>query len=588
MKTLQLATNPSPAKMWLRALELTAPIPDNPNRIFPNVVEELAEKFGGAPALLAEGEVLSYRELAERSNQYARWALDHGLGQGGVVCLLMPNCPEYMAIWLGITRIGGVVALLNTNLSGPSLAHCVRSAEPKLIIVAARFHDALVRAVPEFADQQKVWVRGDDMLQRYSGESLSRLEQRPVSIHDTALFIYTSGTTGLPKAARVSHSRVMQWTHWFAGMVDATPEDRMYNCLPMYHSVGGVVAIGAVLVGGGSVVIKEGFSARQFWDDILRWDCTLFQYIGELCRYLLRSEYSVSEREHRIRMICGNGLRLDVWNDFKERFQIPWILEFYAATEGNFSLYNAEGKPGAIGRIPLFLAHRFPLALVRHDIQTGEPARDEKRSCIRCALNETGEAIGRISSTGKAGGRFEGYTNEEASEKKILRDVFEPGDAWFRTGDLMRQDENGYFYFIDRVGDTFRWKGENVSTCEVSEAICAFPGVRFANVFGVSVPGTEGRAGMAAIVAEGALNLAALRMHLIDRLPGYARPLFLRILDGLPLTSTFKQPKQDLVRAGYDPGATSDPVYFNDPDKGAFVPLDREFFCQLQKGQIRL
>lgn len=588
MKTEERIANPSPAKMWLRALELTTPITDHPRRIFPAVIEELAEKFGDAPALLAESECLNYRELLERSNRYSRWALDRGLAKGDVVCLLMPNCPEYMAAWLGITRIGGIVALLNTNLSGASLAHCVCSAKPKLIIVAAKYHDALVRAVPEYDGLQKVWVSGGDMLQPYSGEPLSGLQRRPVSVYDTALYIYTSGTTGLPKAAKVSHFRAMQWTHWFAGMVGVTPDDRMYNCLPMYHSVGGVVAVGAVLVGGGSVVIKESFSARQFWDDIVRWDCTLFQYIGELCRYLLRSECSISEREHRIRMICGNGLRLDVWNDFKERFQIPRILEFYAATEGSFSLYNAEGKPGAIGRIPPFLAHRFPVALVRHDIQREEPERDERGHCIRCAANETGEAIGKISSSGNVGGRFEGYTNEAASEKKILRNVFEAGDAWFRTGDLMRQDEKGYFYFTDRVGDTFRWKGENVATCEVSEAICAFPGVRFANVYGVSVPGTEGRAGMAAIVAEGALNLAALRMHLIDCLPGYARPLFLRILEGLPVTGTFKQPKQDLLRAGYDPEATSDHIYFNDQDKGAFVPLDQELYGRLQKGLIRL
>jgi fatty-acyl-CoA synthase len=226
--------------------------------------------------------------------------------------------------------------------------------------------------------------------------------------------------------------------------------------------------------------------------------------------------------------------------------------------------------------------------LVRHDIQREGPARDQRGFCIRCGPNETGEAIGRISSAEKAGGRFEGYTNEEATETKTLRNVFETGDAWFRTGDLMRQDEQGYFYFIDRVGDTFRWKGENVATCEVSEAICAFPGVRFANVYGVSVPGAEGRAGMAAVVAEGTLHLAALRMHLIDRLPRYACPLFLRILDGLPLTGTFKQPKQDLVRAGFDPGATSDPVYFNDPEQEAFVPLDQELYHRLQRGQIRL
>jgi len=500
----------------------------------------------------------------------------------------MENRPEYMAIWLGITRIGGVVALLNTNLSGPSLAHSVRIAEPKRIIVAAGLLDTLVRALPGFMDEGKLWVHGHDTLEKYSGESMSAVERRPVSIHDTALYIYTSGTTGLPKAARVSHFRVMQWSHWFAGMMNTTPDDRMYNCLPMYHSVGGVVATGAALVAGGSVVIRDGFSARQFWDDIIRWDCTLFQYIGELCRYLLGAETSLRETEHRIRMVCGNGLRPDVWIDFKERFRIPQILEFYAATEGSFSLYNAEGKPGAIGQIPPFLEHRFPVALVRYDIHRDEPARDDQGMCIRCAPDEPGEAIGRISTAGSAGGRFEGYTNDVASERKILRNVFEADDAWFRTGDLMRRDEKGHFYFVDRVGDTFRWKGENVATGEVSEAICAFPGVRDANVYGVTIPGTEGRAGMAAVVADGELNLAALRSHLIDRLPGYACPLFLRILGELPVTATFKKQKHDLVRDGYDPDATSDAIYFNDAETVAFVPLDQALYRRIQKGQIRL
>jgi fatty-acyl-CoA synthase len=277
-----------------------------------------------------------------------------------------------------------------------------------------------------------------------------------------------------------------------------------------------------------------------------------------------------------------------VWNDFQGRFRIPRILEFYAATEGSFSLYNAHGKPGAIGQIPPFLEHRFPVAVVRYDVERDEPARDEQGRCIRCAPNETGEAIGRIAMVGNAGGRFEGYTNDEASERKVLRDVFERGDAWFRTGDLMRRDQQGHFYFIDRVGDTFRWKGENVATSEVSEVICAFVGVRDANIYGVTIPGTEGRAGMAAVVTEGDLNLAALRSHLIDCLPGYACPLFLRILGELQVTGTFKHPKHDLVRDGYDPDAMSDAIYFNDAESSAFVPLDRVLYSRIQKGEIRL
>jgi fatty-acyl-CoA synthase len=281
-------------------------------------------------------------------------------------------------------------------------------------------------------------------------------------------------------------------------------------------------------VGGGSVVIRERFSARQFWSDVVGWDCTLFQYIGELCRYLLHSEPQPPETEHRIRMACGNGLRPDVWNAFQERFAIPHILEFYAATEGNVSLVNVEGKPGAIGRIPPFLAHRFPAALVKYDADAEAPVRDARGRCVRCAPNEVGEAIGALpKDQSNVGRRFEGYTNEEASDKKILRSVFEPGDAWFRTGDLMRRDEDGYFYFVDRIGDTFRWKGENVATSEVAEAICGFHGIKEANVYGVAIPGTDGRAGMATIVTDDGLDLAAFRTHLVDRLPEYARPVFL-------------------------------------------------------------
>jgi len=587
----------SAAQAWLRALELTARIPKHPHRILSTVIEELAEKFGEAPALLSDRECLTYRALAERSNRYARWALEQGLAKGDAVCLFMPNRPEYMAIWLGITRVGGIVSLLNTNLAGPSLAHCINTVGPTHVIVAAELVDPLTTALADLAGAPSIWAHGvgrhefpriDRDVERHAGEALREAERRPLTIEDRALYIYTSGTTGLPKAANVSHARLMQWSHWFAGMMDIQSSDRMYNCLPMYHSVGGVLATGAVLVGGGSVVIREKFSARQAWNDVIRWDCTLFQYIGELCRYLLHSERQPHETEHRIRMCCGNGLRPDVWDEFKRRFRIPQILEFYAATEGNVSMFNIEGKPGAIGRIPPFLAHRFPAALVKFDVERGEPVRTEQGLCIRCGPTEIGEAIGKIlNNPSSVGSRFEGYTSPEASERKILRNVFEPGDAWFRTGDLMRKDAHGYFYFVDRIGDTFRWKGENVATSEVSEAICAFPGVTAANVYGVAIPGTDGRAGMAALVTDGELDLAALRIHLIDRLPGYARPLFLRIRSEMEVTTTFKHTKDAFVRQGYDPTATTDVIYVDDRERDSFVRLDKALYDRIQSGQIR-
>jgi fatty-acyl-CoA synthase len=510
----------------------------------------------------------------------------------------MTNRPEYFAIWLGITSVGAIVSLLNTNLVGPSLAHCIDIVSPKHLIVSAEFVETLIKALPKLEADPTVWTHGierspfpriDIGVDQFPAETLSTAERRPVTIDDRALYIYTSGTTGLPKAANLSHARIMQWSLWFAGMMGAGPADRMYNCLPMYHSVGGVQVVGATLAAGGSVVIREKFSARQFWDDIIRWDCTMFQYIGELCRYLLHTAPSQHEAAHRIRMACGNGLAAEVWDGFKDRFRIPQILEFYAATEGAVSLFNVEGKRGAIGHVPAYLAHRFSPALVRFDVENGELVRDEEGHCIRCVPNEAGEAIGKVvDDPANVGSRFEGYTNREASDKKLLHDVFKPGDLWVRTGDLMRKDEKGFFYFVDRIGDTFRWKGENVATSEVSEAICAFPGVKHANVYGVAVPASDGRAGMATLVAEDALDLIGLRTHLMVRLPPYARPLFLRIRNEIEVTGTFKYTKTELVRQGFDPSAIDDDLYFDHPEARAFVRLDREVYDRIQIGGIRL
>jgi fatty-acyl-CoA synthase len=393
----------------------------------------------------------------------------------------------------------------------------------------------------------------------------------------------------MPKAANINHYRVMLASCAFAGVMDTRPTDRMYNCLPMYHTTGGVVATGALLHRGGSVVIREKFSAREFWDDVVRHECTLFQYIGELCRYLVNSPPNPNENRHKLRLICGNGLRPDLWNDFQKRFRIPLILEFYGATEGNVNIFNFEGKPGAVGRVPWFVAHRFPIAVVRFDVERQEPVRNAQGFCERCAHNEPGEVIGRIiNDPSRPGNRFEGYASAAQNEAKILRNVFKKGDAWFRTGDLMRRDADGYFYFVDRVGDTFRWKGENVSTSEVAGVMNGFPGILDANVYGVSVPGREGRAGMATVVCGSACDLAGLHAHLAANLPEYARPLFLRISSEIDMTGTFKQKKIDRVREGFNPAATPDPIYFNDPQARAFVPLDSALYAKIERGEVRL
>jgi len=592
-----MAGHDAPNASWVRALEMTARATRNPLQTLSGVVDNYAQHSGDASALIYNSEHVSYRALAKSTDRYARWALDQGMSKGQTVGLLMLNQPEFMAIWLGISKVGFTVALINTNLSGLSLAHSIDIVQPKHLIIDATLLERLLGALPHLKTKTKIWQHGDahsefprieKSLVDVSCGDARKLQSRRARLDDTALYIYTSGTTGLPKAAKVSHRRVMLWSYWLAGMMNTQPTDRMYDCLPMYHSIGGVAAPGAVLVAGGSVVIRQRFSLRNFWDDVVTADCTLFQYIGELCRYLVNSAPVPRETQHRLRICCGNGMRGDVWEEFQRRFKIPRILEFYAATEGTISLYNVDGMPGAIGRVPLFLAHRFPLRLIKIDPDTRQPLRDERGLCVTCGVNEVGEALGRISqSAGEPGSCFEGYTNHDESLKKVLNDVAEPGDTWFRSGDLMRKDASAYYYFVDRIGDTFRWKGENVATTEVADVAAAFPGIREATVYGVTIPGHEGRAGMAAIATDGEIDLAALREHFSGNLPSYARPLFLRIVDAIEVTSTFKHMKSDLVRQGFDPAAAPDQIYLDHPELGAFVPVDAVLFDRIQARSLR-
>jgi fatty-acyl-CoA synthase len=583
------------AACWARALGNIAPLERGGDRTLPGLLDSLAATHGTAAALASEHETVTYHALRERRNQYAQWCRAQKIDPGDVVCLLMDNCPDYLAIWLGISFTGAIAALINTNLVGDALCHAIGVTQSRHVIVAAEHAAALACVRHLLPADLLVWVHGTPGEQPPGWRRLDRAQydlagseivpRQPVLARDTALLIFTSGTTGLPKAARVSHYRVLEWSLWFAGMMDTGPADRLYNCLPMYHSTGGVACLGAVLVNGGTVVIRPRFSARRFWDDVVDQQCTLFLYIGELCRYLVTAPAHPRETQHRLRLCCGNGLRADIWEQFQSRFAVPRILEFYAATEGNVALYNCEGRPGAIGRVPSFLAHRFPVALIACDAESGEPQRGPDGFCLRCATGAVGEAIGRIVSSDSAGPRqFEGYTDENATERKVLRDVFAPGDAWFRTGDLMRRDAAGFYYFVDRIGETFRWKGENVSTTQVAEAICRCPGVTGAVVYGVAVPGAEGRAGMAAITVGAGFSLDGLNAGLAAQLPAYARPLFLRICATLETTGTFKPTKVRLAQEGFAPDPA---MYVHDAAAGSFVPIDAAMHARICNGEMR-
>ena len=392
------------------------------------------------------------------------------------------------------------------------------------------------------------------------------------SVHsgDSAFHLYTSGTTGLPKATNMNHQKLA--LGGLSGAVLGLRKGEVVYCpLPLYHAAGGVGTVMMAMGCGGAVAIARKFSATRFWDDVRRYDAVGVIYIGELCRFLLNRPPDPEDGTHNLRWMFGIGLRADVWEPFQERFRIPRIVEAYGATEANVGGVNYAGKVGSVGRIRGGL-------LLRYDVEREELVRDAEGRHVECRPGEVGELLGRIPIGSRSMLRqFQGYTSAEATEKKILRGVKKPDDAYFRSGDLLRRDRKGYYYFVDRIGDTFRWKGENVSTQELAEALSAFPGVETANVYGVEVPGHEGRAGMAALALEGGreapFDAQALYELAVSKLPSYAVPVFLRLQSESDVTGTFKLRKVALRSEGYDPNATSDPIYVRDDQAGAYVRL---------------
>ncbi|MEM8616757.1 MAG: long-chain-acyl-CoA synthetase [Pseudomonadota bacterium] len=573
----------------------TKDITPDSSQLVPDDFEDVVEKYPSNVAWRFEGAITTYREMDEAANRVANWGLGLGLQAGDTVALFMENRPDYVSVWYGLTKIGVVIGLINHNLTDKALAHCVNIADAKLVITGTEQDDAIKSALDLFEGQPKVWSLGgqvgEDLSAALAGASPVRPDPK-IRAHlrgkDLCLYVYTSGTTGLPKAARLTHARTQGMMRSFIAPCKITPRDRVYITLPLYHGTGGICGVGQALMAGASIVLRRKFSARQFWDDCSDEGVTSIVYIGELCRYLMNTPPHPKERVHKVRTGFGNGLRPDIWQAFLDRFNISHLAEFYGSTEGNVSFINFDGKVGSVGRIPSYLEKSVygHIALVKFDVVEEEPVRGEDGFCIRTDANEPGEAIGKVGEDVRT--RFEGYNDDTATKKKILRDVFEAGDMWFRTGDLMKKDELGYIYFVDRIGDTFRWKGENVSTNEVAEFLGQAPGVATANVYGVSVPGTDGRAGMAAITTDGEVDFDTLYRWLDERLPKYAIPLFIRVQPEAETTGTFKYRKVELVKEGFDPEQVAgDPLWWLDPEAGVYKPLSGDAFETLKSGAVK-
>lgn len=559
------------ARGLFRLLKRIKPIELDSDILLCDDFEEAVDKFADNVAVEDERRSLTYRELDNMANRFGHWAKSRGLRRSDTIALMMTNRVEYLAAWIGFSKVGISTALINTNLTGEGLAHCLAISGAFQVVADEDCWRQVEDARALVPHNLMLWVMGlteteetserrglDKPVRGGSSVRPPRSGREGLTNRDTALFIYTSGTTGLPKAARIPHSRARTYMRAFAGATRSTPTDRVYDCLPLYHSTGGLVGVGAALLNGARLIIRKKFSATNFWPDVKSSGATMFVYIGELCRYLTAAPHNEDETKHKLRLAFGNGLRSDVWPEFQRRFKIPEILEFYGSTEGNVSLFNFDGKQGAIGRVPSYLKKQINIRLVQFDVDTEQPIRGPDGLCRLARVGETGEAIGEIANDIRHD--FSGYADKAASQKKILTDVFKKGDRWFRTGDLMKQDNEGYFYFVDRMGDTFRWKGENVSTSEVEQVLMTAPGVETAIVYGVPVPGQDGKAGMAALVVDGKFDAKTFSDHVENKLPAYAQPVFVRLMKAVETTGTFKFRKADLVADGFDPekaGATS-------------------------------
>ncbi|XP_016374264.1 long-chain fatty acid transport protein 4-like [Sinocyclocheilus rhinocerous] len=567
----------------------------------PKLFAKSVKKYGDKTALIFEGtgEKWSFKELDDYSNRVANLLLQRGFTEGDVIALFMENHSQYVGLWLGMAKIGVEAALINFNLRLEALVHCVNISSARAVVFGSELTDAMCEVHSSMGKTVKLLCAGEWDPKRVpegtehlepllEATSTNQPRQPDRSFTDRLFYIYTSGTTGMPKAAIVVHSRYYRMAALVYYGFRMKPEDVLYDCLPLYHSAGNIVGVGQCLIHGMTAVIRKKFSASKFWDDCIKYNCTIVQYIGEICRYLLNQPKKDTEHQHKVRMALGNGLRQSIWEEFTTRFNVPQIAEFYGATECNCSLGNFDNKTGACGFNSRILPFFYPIRLVKVDEETMELIRGPDGVCIPCGPGEPGQLVGRIIQNDPLR-RFDGYVNQSASNKKVAQDVFKKGDSAYLSGDVLVMDDYGYMYFKDRTGDTFRWKGENVSTTEVEGTLSRLLDMKDVVENGVEVPGAEGKAGMAAIAdPDRSTDLAKFSRDLEKALPPYARPVFLRFLPEVNKTGTFKFQKTDMRREGFDPNVISDKLYFLDCTKGQYVELNVELHRSIVSGKQKL
>ena len=549
-----------------------------------NFFEKNVKRYPNEIAFVFKDQETTWQEADIKISQYGAFLQSQGIEKGDCFALLMDNSADFLMLLLAAHRIGAIAALINTTVTGEGLKHVVTIVDAKAAVLGASHLEKFESSMPEaeLASLKLFLVKDSknvpDGYTDINTASLNsgEVKPHPLKIKDVCMYIYTSGTTGLPKAALINNGRAVKTSYagQFFGF-RAKQSDVLYLTLPLYHATGLLWSWAGCLRGGATTVIKEKFSASEFWPDVRKHKATMFGYVGELCRYLMNIEPNVDDQNHQLKVISGNGLRPDIWEKFQARFNIPKIRELYGATEGVGALVNTHGRPGMVGR------YMRGSLVVKCDLESGEPIRNSKGYCESVEIGETGLFISKLSKLAT----FEGYLDKQASNKKIMTDVMQDGDTWFNSGDLLTRHENNWLSFADRVGDTYRWKSENVSTMEVAAIINKYPEVLDTNVYGVEVESADGRAGMALMNISEDFDFEVFSEHVEKNLNTFQRPCFIRIAEVMKTTGTFKHQKEDLKKQGFDPSVIEDKLYFY--QKGRYVEIDDSLYQRIQSGEER-
>jgi citronellyl-CoA synthetase len=570
---------------------------ENENReSWGSMLEENALKFSSNIAIKSEQARLTYKEYNEYVNQYANYFISQGLKKGDTVAVFLENRPELLILYSAIAKVGAINSMINTNLRQESLLHSLTLNPTHICIVGEEVLNAFEKIKDRlnlgldlnfyFLPDIKRQIIPDDFIdlkeavRNYPVTNPATTSE--VKPNDTIAYVFTSGTTGgMPKAAVITHGRLIPSMYYNGKIVlNVKPTDTIYVPLPFFHTNALALSWPCIFAKGACVAIRRKFSASNFWDDVCKHNATICCYVGEICRYLMNQPVKSDNSDNPLEKIIGNGLRPDIWKDFKERFGISKVYEIYGAAESNLYFVNILNLDCTVGTC------RLPYAIVQYNIDEDKPIRGENGFLEKVDVGETGLLLGEITEISP----FAGYTSKAETESKIFREVFAKGDAWFNTGDLVRNIGFGHIQFVDRTGDTFRWKGENVSTTEVEKVADTFHQVSMSTTYGVAMPGGEGRAGMVVVVLVNEveeLNTKAIAGHFQRNLPSYAVPKFIRIKTELEYTATHKIKKVNLKKEGFNLDEVNDPLFVLLPGESAYRPLTKPLYDEVIDGKYK-